>query len=391
MVEVDVAVVGIGAMGSMTLWRLAARGAHVVGFEQFEPGHDRGSSHGESRGIRTAYWEAPQYVPLLQKAFGLWRQLEEESQVQLLHMGGYLLFGRPTGPLIGGTLASGRRFGIAHELLDEREMARRYPQHRTVPGEVAVYEKEAGVLLPEIAIVTAVRRAEDLGAVVLRHTPVESIRPEPEGIIVSAGSDTYRARHVIVSVGAWLEGFLPSLAIPLEIERQVLAWFPVRNPELFTLHNFPVFVREVDGARQRYGFPTLDGKTIKLAVHHEGQATNAADIDRATHASDLLPLEDFIGQYLNGVEAAAVRTQVCMYTNSPDSHFLVGPHPILPAVTILGAFSGGGFKFASVIGDVAADLALEGGTDYPISYFAPARFPVTRRTSGLSSDAVAED
>jgi sarcosine oxidase len=376
--QVDVAVVGVGAMGSMALWLLAARGASVVGFDRFEPGHDRGSSHGESRIIRTAYYEGPQYVPLVRDAFTLWRRLERESGTSLLTMTGALMIGRPDGGLVSGTLASVRRHGLAYELLDADQMHARYPQHRLAPGELAVYEEAAGFLRPEEAIRAAVRRAESLGATVLRRMPVERVEAGAEGVRVRAGGRTYQAQHAVVSVGAWLGGFLPELQVPLTVERQVIAWFPLHSPELFSPQRFPVFMHETETGRYRYGVPTLDGTTVKVAVHHEGASTNPDVIDRTVHPEDVAPIKSFVRDWLCGVEPVAVRSQVCMYTNTPDAHFVVGPLPGMPAVTVLGGFSGHGFKFAPVLGDAAADLALQGRTDYPIDLFAPTRFAAGR-------------
>ena len=237
-----------------------------------------------------------------------------------------------------------------------------------------MYEEAAGILRPEEAIRAAVRRAESLGATVLRRTPVERREAGTEGVRVTAGGRTYQARHAIVSVGAWLGGFLPQLQVPLTVERQVLAWFPLRTPELFSPRRFPVFMHQIDADRYRYGFPTLDGTTVKMGVHHEGTTTSPDEVDRTPHPEDLAPIQSFVRDRLVGVEPVAVRSQVCMYTNTPDAHFVVGPLPGVPVVTILGGFSGHGFKFAPVIGDAAADLALQGRTDYPLDLFEPTRF-----------------
>jgi sarcosine oxidase len=175
-------------------------------------------------------------------------------------------------------------------------------------------------------------------------------------------------------VGAWLGGFLPEMQVPLTVTRQVLAWFPTRAPEIFSPQRFPVFMHQLDAERYRYGFPTLDGMTVKMAVHHGGTTTRADEVDRTIHPEDLAPIQSFVREWLVGVEPVAVRSHVCMYTNTPDAHFVVGPLPGMPALTVLGGFSGHGFKFAPVMGDVAADLALQGRTDYPIDLFEPRRF-----------------
>ncbi|HKO24091.1 MAG TPA: N-methyl-L-tryptophan oxidase, partial [Chloroflexota bacterium] len=324
--------------------------------------------------IRTAYYEGSQYVPLVQDAFILWRQLERESGSSLLTMTGALMIGRPEGGLVSGTLASVQEHGLAHELLDADRMRERYPQHRLLSGEVAVYEEAAGFLRPEDASRAAVRRAESLGATVLRRTPVEKVETGTQGVRVTAGGRTYQAGHAVVSMGAWLGGFLPALQVPLTVERQVVGWFPLRTPELYSPQRCPVFMHETETGRYRYGFPSLDGTTVKMAVHHEGTTTSPDAVDRTVHPEDLAPIQSFVREWLVGIEPVAVRSQVCLYTNTPDAHFVVGPLPGVPAVTVLGGFSGHGFKFAPVLGDVAADLALQGRTDYPIDLFEPGRF-----------------
>ncbi len=373
-VDIDVAVVGLGAMGSAALWRLAERGARAVGFEQFEPGHDRGSSHGEMRIIRTAYAEDPRYVPLIQQAFPLWQTLEQETGVTLLTMTGSLMIGHPDSGLLSGALASLRTHGLDHEVLTPQEMRRRYPQHQLGPDEMAVYEAKAGLLRPEAAVSAAVRRAQELGATVHQHTVVERVDMTPDGVTIDAAGQTYRARHAIMAAGAWLTSLCPALHLPLQVERQVQVWFAVRDPALFTPERCPVYIREVEGGGHRYGFPSLDGATIKIGIHHEGAMTTADTLDREVHAEDLRLVEEFVHERLVGVEPEAVRGMVCMYTNTPDRHFIVGPPPGLPAVTLLSACSGHGFKFAAVLGDAAADLALEGRTRYPIELFSPLRF-----------------
>ncbi|HET8913141.1 MAG TPA: FAD-dependent oxidoreductase, partial [Ktedonobacteraceae bacterium] len=207
--QVDVAVIGLGAMGSMALWRLAARGAKVIGFEQFGVAHDQGSSHGESRIIRTAYFEDPRYVPLVQKSFDLWQQLEQESSTQLLTMTGALMIGLMDNPLLMGTLASVRQHYLEHEILSASQMLERYPTHRMSPNSIALYEKDAGFLRPEQAITAAIKRAEVLGATVHLNMPVERLEINKSGVYLTAAGQTYHARRVIVSVGAWLGQFLP--------------------------------------------------------------------------------------------------------------------------------------------------------------------------------------
>ncbi len=369
----DVIVVGLGAMGSHAAWRLAARGAAVLGLEQFAPGHNQGSSHGESRIIRTAYFSDPRYVPLAQAAFPLWRQLEAESGEHLLTETGALMIGAPTSRVVSGALASAHAHGLAHELLDQAAVEARYPQHRLAPGEVALYEAAAGVLRPEAAIRAAAARAVALGAEIRTGTTVRQIRRMDGGIVVETDDGSFSAPVVIASAGAWTAPLLPDLRLPLQVERQVLAWFPVTDAALYDPVRCPVYIHEIGPNLNRYGFPTLDGETVKIAVDHEGQPTTADTIDRTTYPADLEPITAFIRAHLAGVTPEPVRTQVCMYTNTPDEHFLLGTPAGWPGLIVLGGCSGHSFKFASVLGDAAADLALTGRTAYPVEFFDPNR------------------
>jgi sarcosine oxidase len=370
---IDVLVAGVGTMGSMALWRLARRGVAAVGVERFEPGHDRGSGHGESRMIRSAYYEGPEYVPLVAAAFPLWRELEREARVDLLTMTGALMIGRPESALVAGALRSARGHGLVHQVLDRAAAKSRYPQHRLDDGEVMLWEEAAGVLRPERAIVAAAERAEALGARLLRRTAVTSIEVGHEGVVVRAGAETLRARHLVLTVGPWLGRLLPEPGLPLQVERQVMTWFAAPEPGAFGPDRFPVFIHEVDGV-DGYGLPSLEGDRVKVAIHHGGRTVDPDQPDREVSRSDLEPVEELVAATLPGLVPRAVDARVCLYTNTPDAHFLVGPAPGLPGVTLLGGFSGHGFKFAPVMGEIAADLALEGRTAWPVAGFSPDRF-----------------
>jgi sarcosine oxidase len=369
----DVLVLGAGTMGSMTLWRLARRGASVIGVERFAPGHDRGSGHGESRMIRTAYFEGPEYVPLVQASFPLWRELEAEAGVSLLTMTGALMIGRPDGPLISGAVRSARLHGLGYELLEPSEVGRRFPQHRLAAGEVALWEEGAGVLRPELAIRAAAERACELGATLVTGAAA-SVAVDGDGAVsVRAGDTRFRARHVVVCAGPWLGGLLPGLRLPLVVERQVMTWFAAEDPARFAPERFPVFIHERSGPAG-YGLPTLDGATVKVAFHHGGVATDPDAVDREVGEADVAPVAAFVAEALTGLSTRPARAGVCLYTNTPDEHFVVGPAPGLSGVTVVSACSGHGLKFAPVIGEIAADLALEGRTAFAIEGFSPLRF-----------------
>jgi sarcosine oxidase len=368
--ESDVAIVGLGAMGSAAAWRLAERGAAVVGFDRFDPPHDRGSSHGESRIIRSAYYESPLYVPLVRSAFALWRELEAVSGEQILTMTGALSIGPETSEQVAGALESAQAHGLAHELIDRRRMESRFPQHRLAAGEVALYEAEAGFLRPERAIAAALARARGLGAELYRDTAIDEISGEGKGVVIRAGGRSWRARHAVVAAGAWhVKGLLPDLAVPIEVTRQLMGWFPA-DRGLFTPVSFPVFVRHLGRPpfTFAYGFPIVEASTVKVGLAREGDPADPDGLDRDVHPEDLEPLVEFVRTHLAGVEPRAIKAQVCMQENSPDRHFLVGPLPGGRQITVLAGFSGHGFKFAPVIGEIAADLALDGATPHPIEH-----------------------
>jgi sarcosine oxidase len=372
----DVAVVGLGAMGSMAAWRLASRGASVVGFDRFEPPHTMGSSHGQSRIIRSAYYEGPGYVPLVREAFELWRTLERESGESILTMTGALMIGPPDSELVAGSLLSAREWGLEHEVLRPADVARRFPRYHLHDDEIAVYDVAAGFVRPERAVAAALARARELGAEVHTNTAVERVEPGA----VHAGGKTWRAIHVIVCAGAWnATGLLPDLDMQLEVTRQCMVWFRPRTPELHTPEAAPVFVHGTGGsAIHAYGFPSVDGETVKVGVSSESAPQHPDRIDRTVHQPDIDEAARYVERALPDLDPSPARSVVCLQENSPDRHFVVGI--LAPGLSVLAGFSGHGFKFAPVVGDIGADLALDGGTARPIEQFAPNRFAKARKT-----------
>jgi sarcosine oxidase len=372
--DAEVAVVGLGSMGSQALWQVARRGVSAIGIEQFVPGHDRGSGHGESRIIRSCYQEGPQYVPLIQAAFQHWRELEQETGKQLLTENGALFIGDPDGSYLGDVLRTAEQYDLPHEMLDEGEVRRRFPQHRLAPGEGAFWDLQAGFLRPEAAVRAAAGRAEQLGARVATAERVEAIEEHQAHVEIRTPGGTFRAEQAIVAAGAWTEKLLHELRLPLWVERQVMLWFRALHPEEFAPGRFPVFIRERGGDRTWYGFPTLDGETVKAAVHHDGPEADPDRLDREIHDRDRDPVEKLVAANLPGLEPAPLRGVACMYTNTPDGHFVLGRPPGLQRIVMLGPMAGHGFKFASVVGRIGADLAVDGSTELPIDSFSPARF-----------------
>lgn len=332
----------------------------MVGFEQFRPGHDRGSSHGDTRIFRTAYFEGPEYVPLLQRAHHVWRELEKESGAELLTMTGGLAIGPRDGELVAGVLASAKENRLPHRLLDPIELGRIYPQHRLRDEDVGVLDEQAGFLRPERSIAAAASCAEALGARLSPETRVTSVQSSSGGVVIETTGGSYRAERALVTAGAWTSKLLPQLGLPLAVERQVMAWLAVDDPASFGPQRFPIFIRETAPGRFRYGFPSTDGRSIKIAVHHEGRPADPDSINREVVDADLLPIRDFAREHLRGAKGDVVDARVCMYTNTPDERFLAISPASMPGVTVLSACSGHGFKFASVMGDLVADLIVDG-------------------------------
>jgi len=350
-------VVGCGVMGAATGWRLATRGAQVVCFDRHSPPHTLGSSHGESRIIRTAYFEGPWYVPLVQEAFPLWRDLEQESGSNLLTMTGALMIGSPLAEAVVGAKAAAIAHGLEAHVLDADELRRRYPAHVIAVDDVAVLDVQAGFIRPEDAVAAMIERVVALGGEVRRGVVVKDLSAQTDGVEVATDETRETFDAVVIAAGPWIHDLFP---LPLSVERQVMAWLAVDDSPAFAPQRFPVFMREVEAGRFRYGFPTTDGRSIKLGVHHEGTDADPDSIDRDVGEADLQPIRDFARDNLRGVTGQVVEACVCMYTNSPDERFLASSPGGLPGVTVLSACSGHGFKFAPVMGELIADSILDG-------------------------------
>jgi sarcosine oxidase len=376
LVDAEVGVVGLGSMGSAALWQVAGRGVDVIGFDQYEPGHPFGAGHGESKIFRTAYAEGAEYVPLLKAALPLWRQLEEETGRPLLTMTGGMMIGPLDHDFIGRALRSARELGLQHRVFDAREAEQRWPQLRLQPGEHVVWEPRAGVLRPELAVVTAVERARELGAEVVTGVRVESVVQDGDGVEIRTPERTWRVGHVILAVGSWIGKVIGTQELPFWVERQVQAWFPIEDRDLYHPERFGIFIRALDERSTWYGFPTLDGRTIKVAFHHnDGIRSDPDALDRETHASDIEPLREIAMANLRWLSPEVVKTQVCMYCNTPDEHFVIGPMPGSPRIVLCGPMAGHGFKFSTLVGKIGADLVVDGRTDFDIRPFDPARLP----------------
>ncbi|HLZ26639.1 MAG TPA: N-methyl-L-tryptophan oxidase [Chloroflexota bacterium] len=376
--QYDAIVVGLGGMGSATAYHLASRGQRVLGLERFGIPHSMGSSHGITRIIRLAYYEHPAYVPLLQRAFDLWRSLQTDFGEQLLFVTGSIDAGPPGGAVFEGSLESCRLHGLSHEVLNSAQVSDRFPAYRLPSDTAALFQPDGGFLLPERCVVAHANAARALGADLHTGEPVRGWEARGDGVRVWTDTATYTAERLVLTVGAWARELVgPLLQGLAEPERQVLIWLGIRRPELFTPARFPVFNVLVPEGRF-YGFPEWSVPGFKFGkYHHLAEQVDPDSIDRVANAADEAALRIFAERYFPDAAGATLDMQVCMFTNTPDEHFIVDVHPEYPQVSIAAGFSGHGFKFCSVIGEIMADLALDGATCHNIDLFRLRRFAAT--------------
>jgi sarcosine oxidase len=375
----DTIIIGLGGMGSAAAYQLAQRGSRVLGLERHSPAHNQGSSHGKSRIIRQAYFEDPAYVPLLLRAYELWEQLERETGETLLTVTGGLMIGPPDSATVAGATRSAREYGLYHELLDANEIRRRYPPLHPAPGTVALYERKAGFVRPEASVAAHLHRAAALGAELRFNEPALAWEAAPGGdrVRVTTAQGSYEAAKLIVAPGPWAPEVLADLQLPLVVERQVLYWFePVGGIQPFLPERFPIYIWEANGV-QFYGFPAQEGPPggVKVAFFRQGgMPTTPATIDRAVHPEEIAAMRAAIAERIPALNGRFLDAVTCMYTTAPDEHFIIAPHPRHPGVVIASPCSGHGYKFCSVVGEILADLALDGATRHPIGLFGVERF-----------------
>jgi len=367
-------VLGLGGMGSATLFHLARRGVRVLGLERFDVVHEYGSSHGLTRIIRLAYWEHPTYVALLRRSYELWRELETLSGERLLHITGSVDAGPVDGSIFSGALKSSELHGLPHEVMDGGELQRRFPGYRLPKAMQCLFQPDGGFLLPERCNVAHVAQAQARGAEVHCREPVLDWGAGSGRVWVRTARARYEARRLVICAGAWASKLVPDLnglAVP---ERQVLAWLQPERPEYFQPDTFPVFNLEVDEGRY-YGLPSFLVPGFKFGkYHHRGETVDADSVNREPEPEDEELLRTFARRYFPDGAGPTLMLKTCLFTNSPDRHFILDLHPDHPEVAIAAGFSGHGYKFCSVIGEVMADLAQRGETRHEIGFFGLGRF-----------------
>jgi sarcosine oxidase len=375
MADVDVIVIGLGGMGSAAAAHLAGRGARVLGLEQFSPAHALGSSHGGSRIIRQAYFEDPAYVPLLRRSYELFEQLEADSGADLLTVTGGLYLGTPDGETVAGSLRAAKEWDLPHEVLDADEIRRRFPTFDPADDEVGLYEAIAGFVRPEATVTAHLEQAVSRGAELRFEEPALEWADDGDGVRVSTAAGTYTAQSLVICPGAWAPQLLADLEVPLTVERQIMYWFqPDGGVEPFTPGSHPIWIHG-DGGDQLYGFPAIDGPDggVKAAFFRRGVVTTPETIDREVRPEEAGTIATHLREFLPTMPDRLVTAVACMYTTTPDQHFVIAPHPRHERVTVACGFSGHGFKFVPVVGEVLADLALAGSTQHPIALFDPRR------------------
>ena len=368
----DTIVAGVGGFGSAALYHLARRGQRVLGLERFDVPHDLGSSGGVTRIIRLAYYEDSSYVPLLARSYELWRELEAAAGERLLVITGTVDASEEDGRIFRGSLASCLEHGLEHEVLTAAELSARFPGYRLPAGTMAVLQPEGGFLLPERCIVAHASLALTAGAELRARERVLGWEPGGEGVRVRTDRGEYRAEKLVLAGGAWMSELMGLRLV--QAERQALGWFQPLRPELFTPERFPVFNLEL-GDAHFYGFPVYGIPGFKLGrYHHLGEQVDPDAVDRTPRADDEALLRAFAERWFPDGAGPTTTLKACLFENTPDEHFVVGFHPASPSVICLGGGSGHGFKFCSVLGEIAADLALDDTTRHDIGLLGLGRF-----------------
>jgi sarcosine oxidase len=371
--DYDAIVIGLGAMGSATAAHLARRGYRVLGLDAYHRGHTLGSSHGTSRIIREAYFEDPAYVPLVQRAYTLWRDLERLAARPLLTITGGLVLGPRDGVFVDGAIRSASQHGLRHELLAKPEVEARFAGLRVPDGMVGVLEPNAGILHPEQCIAAHLDVAARNGADLHHREPAVGYRVESSGITVGTVGARYRAQRLVITTGPWATELLADAGIPLTVKRVVNVHFQSTRPELFARDRCPVVLWELPEGRY-YAVPGTPPDPLKFGRHDDGEICTPHTIRREVDDVEVASLRMVLDRYMPGASGPVARAFTCMYTLTPDEHFVLDKHPLHDQVVFACGFSGHGFKFAAVVGEILADLAVDGSTRHDIRFLSVSRF-----------------
>jgi sarcosine oxidase len=368
----DIIVVGLGVMGSATAWQLARRGQRVIGFDRYEPPHTIGSTHGSTRIIREAYFEDAAYVPFIRRAYELWEETERAAGERLFLQTGGLMVGLSDGEIVSGSLRSAREHGVRHELLTAGEIRSRFPGFAPRDDMVGVLEERAGILFPEAVVAAQLRLAADAGAALRMNERVVHWQLAGDGVVVATDSGReYEAGRIVLAAGPWMPELLALRRIPLKCERQLMYWFtPSRN---FDPASYPIALWDDPEHCAFATFPDL-GAGVKIAIHHAGEEADPETLDRTPRPADETAVRDLLRRYMPAANGELREASVCIYTNTPDEHFIIDYLEEDRRAVVVSPCSGHGFKFASAIGEAAACLATDAEPPADISLFALRRF-----------------
>lgn len=385
MAEREFVVLGLGAMGSAAAFQLARRGRDALAIDQHSPPHIHGSSHDETRITRCAIGEAPDYSLLALRSHEIWRDIEAETGARLVTITGGLILSSPARTarlhvedFFANTLAAAGRYGIAHELLGTAEIRRRFPQFCVRDGELAYFEPGAGFLRPEACIAAQIQLAKRFGAEIRTGERVLGFEPLAGSVLVHTSRETIRTKKLILCAGPWLPQLIgPQLGAPFRILRQVLFWFGVQDVSPYRPENCPVYIWELQGPDQAiYGFPAIDGPAggIKIATQQYETATTPEMVERDVSPAEISAMHRLIAPFFAGLSGRCIKAVTCLYTQTPDSGFVICPHPDSDRVIIASPCSGHGFKHSVAIGELLADIATGTAPRVDLSPFSLSRF-----------------
>jgi len=373
MTDFDTIVIGVGGMGSSAAYHLARRGQDVLGLERYSIPHTMGSSHGVTRIVRKTSYENPAYLPLLERAYELWHELDSKSTDNLIHTHGYVATSPEDGSLFRRAVEACEAHDLEHSVLTAPELSDRYPGYDLPSDYMAVIEPNGGFVHAEQSIVAHVKNAHRHGAVIRAQEEVLDWSTSPNSVEVMTSDGHYSAKNLVVTAGAWASRLVPKLESVAVPERQVIGWFQPTQHKKYLPEEFPVFSAECD-LGQFYGTPVYHVPGFKIGKHHHLHQDVEPDSIAEPTDEDETVLREFAKEYLSAAAGPTMGLKTCMYTNSPDGEFIVDTLSDDPNVAIAGGFSGHGFKFTTVMGEILADLAIHGETQQPIDSFSANRF-----------------
>ncbi|MFO0906148.1 MAG: N-methyl-L-tryptophan oxidase [Pirellulales bacterium] len=374
----DAIVLGTGGVGSAALYHAARRGLRVLGLDRFEPGHDRGSSHGDTRIIRMAYYEHPDYVPLLRRAYQLWSQLENETGERLYEEVGLLEVGAEDGELIPGVLRCAAEHGLELERLEAADVARRFRGFRCPDGCAAVFERQAGFLHVERCVRTHLKAAVARGAEHRWGVELRGWRRCGENLEVATSAGTVAARRIILAPGAWASQLLSDIDVPWRVLLKHLYWLEPRDDAYRAVEGGSAFFFDLPWG-MFYGFPQIDAQGVKLGEHSGGRPiADPLVADRSPSSIDFARVEAFASECMPSLTNRLQRQSTCFYTMTPDAHFVIDQHPADPSVVYAAGLSGHGFKFTSALGELLVAWSLDGAPNLPVDFLSARRFATPR-------------